>query len=576
VGTLIMVIASNRDQTGAKAAGVLNYTPSVPAGLLVYTDAAGTQKAPTTLSTNADGLDTLWVTGDPAATADKTYTLSLPAPAKTAPALTFTVPTDRVEIQPPFKQDTLVGKIVAIDLQTVDKTGPQAKALPYVLRIPPGLKVFSDAAGTQPITGGTTGADGKARIYATADSTDPVDKSYILGITTSAPTVTLNFRMPPLDLPKLLSAGIYDDNGDGIGDHIEAVFDRDITAAAPKGAAYKWPATGASVPVAGAALAGGIAGKDLKITGAFSTGIQTSGSGSFSATYQARKADSTQTVPLDDHIGPVIQEAVITLGKTEDTLRIRFSEPIPAPGLTGDAAAWFGIKRSSDGSVEHVPAVSSRWTDDRTEVYVSYSNSSPTVPRAGNLVRIEDGKGLIADERGNTAGPLSHFRVIAGDKRAQIQTVTYHKLKPGSNGPEKPIQASLQPTTDSVGAVVERTGRMGHLLKVDLGAYAVGDDFNPVTPSQVTLEYHASYFTNHGMLVTEDQGAIACTDPAVFQGDCVAHRGFVFIGWNGTSLKGDKVATGAYVARIRYSIKVAGQVKNNGGLDQIWGVLRQD
>ncbi|MBW8889989.1 MAG: fibro-slime domain-containing protein [Fibrobacteres bacterium] len=574
VGQLVMIIASNRDQLGAKTAGAINYTPNIPPGLKVYTDAAGTVAVPATLSTNADGLDTLWATGDPAATADKTYILSLPAPAKLTPTLTFTVPTDRVEIQPPLTRDTLVGKIVAIKLQTVDKTGPQAKPLPYTLKIPAGLKVFSDAAGTVPITSGTTGADGSAIIYATADSTDPVDKSYVLGITTSAPTVTLNFHMPGIDLPKLVSAGIYDDDGDGIGDRIEAVFDRDISAALPTGAAYKWPSTGTAVNVSGADVAKAVAGKNLTLKGLFSSGIQTAGVGSFSAIYHPRKADSVQTVNLDDHIGPIIKEAVISLGKTADTLRIRFSEALSQSGPTGDPALWFAIKRASDGAIEHVAPLSGKMDDDRNGITLIYSNTSASVPRAGNLVRIEDGKGLVADESGNTAGPASRFRVITGDKRSDIETVTYYKLLPGMNGPQGVIEPSLQPTTAVATEVVDRTGRMGHLLKTDLGAYAVGDDFNKVTPAQVVLEYHVSYFTNHGEPVADGQRAVACTD-AIFQGDCVTHRGFLFIGWNGTAKDGQKVATGAYVARIHYVIRVAGQVKESRTLDQIWGVLRR-
>src|SRR6185369_8272274 len=94
-------------------------------------------------------------------------------------------------------------------------------------------------------------------------------------------------------------------------------------------------------------------------------------------------------------------------------------------------------------------------------------------------------------------------------------------------------------------------------------------------PAQVTLEYHVSYFTNHGEPVADGKRTIACTDP-IFQGDCVTHRGFLFIGWNGTAKQGQKVATGAYVARLNYAIKVAGQVKESRSLDQIWGVLRRN
>jgi fibro-slime domain-containing protein len=569
-GKLIMVIASNRDQTGTKAAGALSYAPIVPAGLLVFTDAAGAVPAGATLTTNADGLDTVWVTANP--TADQTYILQLPAPAKLAPKLTFTVPTDRVDFVPPLAHDTLIGSIVTIDLQAVDKTGPQAKALPWELVIPAGLTVTSDAAGAAPIASGTTGADGKFRIYATAtDSTDPVDKTYILKLKSGAQEMKLIFRMPPVDLPKLLSAGIYDDNGDGIGDRIEATFDRDISAAKPKQVGYKWPSSAAAAVGADPT----VAGKVLTLKGAFSATILTAGSGAFTATYPMRKTDSLQSVSLDDHIGPIIKSAEIFLGKTEDTLRIRFSEPISATGPGGAPADWFGLKRSNDAAVEYVPPASAPiWKDDRSEVTLIYSNLSANVPRAGNLVRIEDRKDLIADERGNTSGPASRFRVITGGKRSEIKTVPLHDLK--SDGViATAIVPSLQPTNLTVDQVVDATGRMGHLLKTDLASFAVGDDFNPIAPSQVVLEWDVKYFTNHGEFVNEAKGTAACNDPVLFQGDCSAHRGFLFIGWNGTTKNGEKVGTGAYVARIRYAVKVAGQAKETGGLDQIWGVKRK-
>ena len=455
----------------------------------------------------------------------------------------------------------------------MDNGVPQVKPLPYTLIIPPGLKVYSDAAGTLPITGGTTGADGKGRIYATADSTELIDKTYLLQILASKPDMTLMFRMPPLDLPKLVSAGIYDDNGDGIGDRIEAVFDRNLSAGQPNSVSHKWPGTGTAVMVAGAEAVKGLAGKAMTLKGAFSTSILTSGSGTFSATFQARKVEATQSVPLDDHIGPVIKSAEMFLGKSEDTLRIRFSELISGSGPTGAPADWFAIKRSNDGSIEHVVPLSVEWSVDRSQVSLVYSNVSATVPRAGNLVRIEDGKGLIADLRGNTAGQSSRFRAIGGGKRSDIKTVTLHHLDPdGIVGTA--ILPSWQPGSSKVEDVVAATGRMGHLIKTDLGAFAVGDDFEPVPLSQVVLEWQVSYFTNHGEPVNSASGTAACTDATLYKGDCTANRGYLFVGWNGTTKNGSKAATGAYVSRLRYTVKVSGKAKETNGLDQIWGVKR--
>lgn len=572
LGQLVMVVLSNRDQAGVLSAGVLSYSPIVPPGLLVYTDAAGTVKAPATLGTNADGLDTLWVGGDPAAASDKTYILSLPAPAKLTPTVTFTVPTDRVEFVAPLSRDTLMGKLVAIDLQSMDKTGPTTKALPFTLVIPAGLKVYSDAAGTVPATGGTTDAGGKARIYATADSTgNPVDQTYTLGITASPSTMTLKFRMPAVDVPKAVSAGIYDDDGDGIGDRIVAVYDRDIAAAQPKTVAYKWPGGDPFVTATGVS----VTGKTLTVKGQFSAAILTAGTGVFSSTYRPRAADISQEIPLEDHIGPVIKSAEIFLGKGQDTLRIRFSEATTGTAPTSDPSTWFGLQRENGGAVEHVRPVSVSWNDARSELTLTYTSTATDVPRAGNQIRIEDGVRplVITDDRGNSSGPAPRFRVIKGDPRTEIQTVTYRVVSPVVGaGPS--IEPSWHPMTDTVTKVVEQTGRLGHLIKTDLGSFAVGEDFTPISPSQLFLDYEVGYFTNFGESVNGAKGSIACNDPILFKGDCTKNRGFIFLGWNYTSKKGNKVGTGVYVARLRTSVRAAGKRMAPRDLDQLWGLVR--
>ena len=579
VGTLVMVIAANREK-GALVAAAEKYLPTLPAGLEVYADKDRAVKiaAGTLLTTDASGYDTLWVTGTATATTDKTYILSIPLSSKDV-SLTFIVPKNRVEFEAPFTRDTLVGAVLAIDVANKEAGAVVAKAQAYTLAIPAGLHVFSDAALTLPIANGaalTTAADGRTRFYATADSTDPVDKTFLLEIPGSPQKLTLTFRMPPLDLPKVLTAGIYDDDGDGIGDRIAAEYDRDISASVPKGAAYKWPASAAAVSLPAADLAKAVTAKVLTVKGKFSADVLTAGVGVFSSVYPARKSDSTQNIPLQDRIGPIIKSAEMILGKTEDTLRIRFSETLAGSGITAIPADLFGLKRTADGAPEHIAPLSIVWKDDRSQVSLIYANVAADVPRAGNLIRIEDGPGHIADENGNTAGPASRFRVITGGKRSEIQTVTYRAIAPdGSLLAEKPVLPTLQPTNAVIAEVVDRTGRMGHLIKSDLGAFAVGDDFTKIEPSQVSLEYHASYYTNLGGPVAEDVRSIGCTD-ALFQGDCIAHRGFVFVGWNYTAKNGDKVATGAYVARIRYAVKVAGQSKENGGLDQVWGILRRN
>jgi hypothetical protein len=83
------------------------------------------------------------------------------------------------------------------------------------------------------------------------------------------------------------------------------------------------------------------------------------------------------------------------------------------------------------------------------------------------------------------------------------------------------------------------------------------------------------YFTNHGELVAEATGSVGCTDPKVYATDCVTNRGFIFIGWNGVAKNGEKVGTGAYIARLSYFIKVAGQSVEPRSMAKILGIVRQ-
>ncbi len=386
--------------------------------------------------------------------------------------------------------------------------------------------------------------------------------------------------IPPLDLPLVKSAQAFDDDADGIADRILAVYDRAIDTAAPKQVTYRWPEGSAPVTVAPPELTARIAGKQIEFKGApLGTAIVTWGTGSFASTYAARGKDSVQTIPIVDGIAPVILTAEMSLGASADTLHLRFSEPIDKARVTASPADLFRYRVSEGGTEFRSAPTTLVWDADGAGLALAFpAKGAPgnpaLLPRAGNLVRLDDGPGRLADAAGNGPGPNSRFRLITGVKRNDIQSVTYKETDPAKlAGQDKVISESLQPIDADVKDVVSRTGLMGHLIRADLGDYAVGDDFRKIDPSQVSLEYHVSYFTNHAQPVTQSGRIISCQD-AIFKGDCRSARGYLFLGWNQTSENGQKVATGAYVARLWYRVRVAGKPAASGQLDQIWGVLR--
>jgi hypothetical protein len=244
-------------------------------------------------------------------------------------------------------------------------------------------------------------------------------------------------------------------------------------------------------------------------------------------------------------------------------------------GVEVRAEDLFGYKLGSAATSVAIAPREARWTDGGSVFLVFPSNSVPE-PKAGDSVRVNDGPGLAADAAGNRPGPQTRFRLITGDKRIGIQTVTYREI---THDPAllagRIFQPSLEPGNAEVKEVVNRTGRMGFLLEADLADYAAGDGFTAPPFTQVILEYDLAMFTNLGVLVASEKKSLACNDE-VFQGDCRTHRGRLFLGWNYASLGRQKVATGAYVAQFSFRIKTPGKVAASNNIRQVWGVLRKN
>ncbi len=485
---------------------------------------------------------------------------------------------NRVEFDPPYLVVAPAGTLVPVVAANRLGTALVAEVGAYLPVIPAGLKVYRDPAKTKPVAPGTTlqtGGNGLDTLWVAGDSSISADQSYILSISGSTKDIRLTFKLPPLDLPRVTAASVYDDDADGVADRLVAIYDRAITSMLPKQIAYRWPASAQDIIVPASDLAGRL--KDattLVFQGALSQGPLTIGTGMFSSTYAARSRDSIQSISILDRIAPILLGAEMLGGNSSDTLRLRFSEAIAVDAITASPGDLFLYRHSQDGEDIHFPPTAIHWNTSRDAVDLIFPSMAAEVPHSGDLVRIHDWPGGVADGLGNAPGPNSRFRLITGIKRADIGTVTYRRIDPDFETKGKsPLSLTLEPAHAEVAEVVERTGRIGHLIKVDLGDYALGDGFSRVDPDQVALEYHVGYFTNHGEFVASANGTVACTD-VLFKGDCRITRGFLFLGWNYVSQEGQKVGTGAYVARLRYKVTVSRQAVGIGGLDQVWGILR--
>lgn len=488
---------------------------------------------------------------------------------------------EKVEFEPPYRVEAKAGEWVRVIAANRRNDTLVTQAGRYTPLFPIGLEVYEDSSRTRKVLSGAslaTDATGFDTLWVTGDVNAPSDLTYLLEISFSAKKVALTFLLPNLNIPQARSAFIYDDDADGIGDRIVAAYDRPIAAALPREIRHAWPASSPQVSVPGSSLAALLEGDSaLVLKGTpFSSAILTSGTGVFVSVYPARKKDTLQEIPILDRIAPVLLRAELTPGEAGDTLRLAFSEPVDVAELAVPPLDLFVYKRTLNDAPERIDPKEIRWDSGGLAAVLIFSAQATNGPRSGNFIRINDGKGHIADSAGNFAGPNSRFRLITGPKRLAVQTTTFREVAPSRELlMETPIRPLLFPLRTDIRVAEQESGRMGHFLKVDLADFAVADGFTTIDPSQVVLEYQTSIFSNLATPVNEAKASLSCRD-AAYKGDCRVNRGYLFIGWNYTARDGAKVGTGAYVVLFRYQVKVQGKTVQSGTLAQTWGILRNN
>jgi hypothetical protein len=491
----------------------------------------------------------------------------------------FTIPArDQVQFEPPYSVEAAAGSLVPVVAANRYLDNPPAGSAKYTVDIPASLEVYADKAKTQPLKGKvelSTEANGLDTLWVTGGNGAITDVTGTLSVVIpiSPKSVKLTFILPPLDVPIATSATAYDDDADGVIDRIAAVYDRDISALPPKAVTVRWPASADPVGVPNDKLAPGAVGSAFTYTGKISAQLATSGTGVYTSTYAGRGKDTTQTLPLKDGIAPVLLSSEMAQGQSFDTLNLRFSEPV-APNTLGEKDL-FVYHLSQNGVDVQFGPVAAVWNASRDQVGLVFPSGAEEAPRSGNLIRIMNGPGRLADAVGNSPGPNSRFRLITGVKRVEIKTVTLKKADPDLiEANTEVFTVTHAPANVQVEELVQRTGRLGHLIKVDLGDYAQADDFTSVDPAKVALDYQVNYFTNLGVPVASQKRTVSCQDD-LYGGDCRVNRGYLFVAWNFTTLQKQRVATGAYIVRLQYKIRVGATTAASGSLDQIWGVIRE-
>jgi len=570
---------STSDSLVEVAPGPLSFTLYTNAGIPVQDLAEGLNFGGITVANPYVSVDTSKITG----LAGGIYRVVFFESANTRlkDEIRFTVTSKAlVEFDPPHAITAPVGRLVPVVAANRYQDTLVAAVAKYSPTLPAGLWVYGDSARSLPIAPGAsllTSPTGLDTLWVTGDTSALEEMTYTLKIPGSSKNVTLTFTLSPLDIPQVASVRIFDADADGRADRLEAVYDRDITAALPKSVAYRWPQAADAVTLSGSGLAALLTGGNTLtlVKNPFTEGLLTQGPGLFTSSYPGRGKDTVQTLAIEDRMGPVLVKALMALGPASDTLQLEFTEPIAVGNLSVTPADYFQYKLGDDPPGSAVAPQEVIWGAGNASVALVFNNAMTPIPRSGDQVRIQDIAGGIADAAGNRAGPNSRYRTITGLKRSDILTKTLKEIDPS---PELLAQPPVAPTLVSTSATIEQaeeqTGRMGHLVRVDLADYVIQDDFSSLEPGDVALEYRTSIFTNLGVPVASAKGVVSCADP-IYQGNCRTKRGNLFIGWNYTSKDKTKVGTGAYVVRFRYRVLIKGAALESGGLDQTWGIVRR-
>jgi len=289
-------------------------------------------------------------------------------------------------------------------------------------------------------------------------------------------------------------------------------------------------------------------------------------------------ADSGKVLPFEtmgtitDRIGPVITSAVISQGKSVDTLSITFSESLADSNRRLDSLmeflAWRSGSQVSNQSV--VIKASRKGTGFRYDLLLN--NGAPVVLGVGDSVRLIPG--LASDMSGNHPHAKNPWVRIVGKQRSSVETPGVVTIDPdNAPGEDSPVVTVVAvPTDKKIDDVVKEQGVPGHLIRFDLSNLFNSD--TTLTPADVQLNYEVFYFSNLGQYLNHDKKTIKCTD-AIFEGDCSRHPSNIYLGWNARSEDGRIVGTGAYVSILDYSIMARDRTMAKTNDRSILGVIRK-
>ncbi len=123
----------------------------------------------------------------------------------------------------------------------------------------------------------------------------------------------------------------------------------------------------------------------------------------------------------------------------------------------------------------------------------------------------------------------------------------------------------------------------GLLTLNNISRYAYGTEADIKTlvesvADQTTLTYQTYYYTSLGHYVGGQSGEISCNGDVFKAGgeNCLDNNGRLFLAWNMRADNGRLAASGVYIARLQFKIRVNGKKLVDRTQDFLWGVRRGD
>ena len=457
---------------------------------------------------------------------------------------------------------TYIGQVCADCIVTVDLTTADSLS-------------FLDANG-QPITSVTTDSTGYATFYVMGYAAVTNASFTVSGAQVANKIVWGNINLMEPPVPFASKGYMYDRDGDGVPDSLYVPFSDALDDDIPDTLSWSfgdstWKVT-ASVDVVRGLVQNGsdiVVTADSLLDRVFTGDSKAPYLGGLHYHYTYWDEDQGDSISLsmngtiEDRVGPILMSAIVTPGTDKlTTLTLLLSEGTLDTNLAAEDLFNFRIWRmGAEASLQMVqPRVTRMQNGVRYDLYF-YGDETVVLPAVGDSVRLMPG--VLRDLSGNAPHLENPWVRIIGGQRLLVDvpglvTLTEERALE-TLAWEEGVKPLRMDTEMSLKDAIEQTGLPGQMLNYNMQELALtaGDT---VSVDSIRIVWNVSYFSSLGQFVNHADGTVACTDPAIFNGDCRTNPAKIFLAWNARSDKGRLVGTGAYISKLEWKV-MAGKEK---------------